>query len=109
MGNGETAVREIAPSVSGREMSDSDPPIMEQWANEIAQATNYIQTQMLRLRMHSDAIFGSQPVNETTTDEKSVAEVRPHCDRMAEAINSLHAISSELTAQIDRLEAHRLV
>lgn len=104
------ASREIAPAVSGREADAKDPPIMEQWVAEIKQATNYIQTQMCRLRQHSDAIFGSQPVNEKEQEDLSkVAEVRPHYDLMAVAIRDLHNMSGELNEQIERLEGHRLV
>lgn len=111
--NGETQAvgREKPPVLSGRETSDQDPSVMEQWINEIKQATNYVDTQRCRIRSHSDSLFGSEPRNEVEigSDKKDQAEVRPHYDKMAQAINTLHAATQELAQQLDRLEGHRLV
>ena len=111
--NGETqaAGRDKAPALSGRDTADQDPPVMEQWINEIKQATNYIDTQRCRIRSHSDSLFGSEPRNEAelSSDKKDMAEIRPQYDLMAQAINTLHAATQELSQQMDRLEGHRLV
>ncbi len=104
------AKRALASAVAGRELDTKDPPIMEQWCNEIDQAASYIQTQMCRLRNNTDSLFGAQPVNETTaTDQEKMAEVRPHYDRMAESIRHLHNATGELNDELERLEGHRLV
>jgi len=110
MSNGEqTAAREMAPAITGRERADNDPPVMEQLINEIRQATNYIDTQMCRLRNHTDRMFGSQPQNEKSGEDDKVAEVRPQLEVLGEAIRHLHTSTGQLSEQLDRLEGHRLV
>ncbi len=112
MSNGEVAraSRELAPAVTGRERSDNDPPVMEQLTSEIQQATNFIDTQMCRVRNHTDRIFGSEPQQEKGEDDcEKIAEVRPSMELLGAAIRHLHNSSGELCKQIDRLEAHRLV
>jgi len=108
-GDNATASRELAPALTGRETADSDPSIVQQWSNEIEQATNYVETQMCRLRNWTDLLVGSQPTDSPGIDKGAVAEVRPLTDVMASSINSLHHATQLLEEQMSRLEGHRLV
>jgi len=102
--------RQLAPALTGREQSDQDPPVMEQWVNEIRQATERVDSQMCRLRNYTDSIFGSQPIDEPgNAKEPGVAEVVPHYDIVGRTIRDLHKANDRLTEQLDRLEGHRLV
>jgi hypothetical protein len=82
---------------------------MEQLTNEIRQATNFVDTQMCRVRNHSDRLFGSEPQNEKVDGDDKIAEVPPALQVLGEAIRHLHTATSQLSLQIDRLEGHRLV
>jgi len=109
-GTGEgRADRLLAPAITGRERDEKDPPIMEQWENEIKQATGFLDSQMTRIRNYTDSIFGAEPVNEKSDDTDKMAEVRPHTDRIGAAIMALHTATSAVSYQLDRLEGHRLV
>jgi len=104
------AARSMAPALTGGERADSDPPVMDQWVNEINQATSYVDSQMCRIRNYTDKLFGPQPQKERDVEEKGpVAEVRPHFDIIGTAIRDLHNANGQLGAQIERLEGHRLV
>jgi len=115
MGNGEgaqTASRELAPALTGRELGPKDPSIMEQWSNEIQQATQFVDSQMCRLRNQTDGMFGPEPREEEAIKSdrlEKIAEVRPQYDIMGSAINRLHNATQALSMQLDRLEGHRLV
>jgi len=111
MSNGEgRAERQLAPAVTGRERTDKDPPIMEQWKSEIDQVTGFLGNQTDRIRAYTDRMFGPQPRNEEESDKKDmIAEVQPSFDQMGGAIMSLHRAKDELLEQIERLEGHRLV
>jgi len=109
MNGEERTCREPAPAVTGREHAPQDPPIMEQWINEIDQATSYVRVQTSKIRQHADSMFGPEPVCEERIDKGPIEEVRPYFDKISNAIMGLHKATGDLNAQIDRLEAHRLV
>lgn len=109
-GEGARAERQLAPAVTGRDMSDQDPPIMEQWVNEIKSVTAFVDGQTDRIRGYTDRLFGSVPRDEKDREEKGpIAEVQPGFDLVGRAIRELHDAKDNLLLEVERLEGHRLV
>ena len=103
----QTEGRELAPAISNRETSESDPSILEQYATEIQQATEFVRHQVDRLRMHTDRMVGAEPESEGPA-EKPMESVMPTIEQVAQAIRDLHNMNTRMSAQLDRLEGHRL-
>jgi len=102
--------RQLAPAVTGRDMSDQDPPIMEQWVNEINSVTQFVDNQTARLCGYTDRLFGSVPRDEEDRAEKGpIAEVQPGFDLVGRSIRELHNAKDRLLSEVERLEGHRLV
>jgi uncharacterized protein YoxC len=102
------ASRELAPAISNRETTEKDPTILEQFASEISQATEYLRHQTDRIRMHTDRMVGAEPQPEDERKTDGLDHVRPTIEGLAQAIRDLHNSTGQLSAQLDRLEGHRL-
>lgn len=109
MGNGTEAAqsREMAPALGGQPTTQDDPPILHQFTSEINQATEFLRIQTQRLRMHTDSMCGAEVENEGKAEE-GLDHVRPTIEELATAIRDLHNGTSKLSAQLDRLERHKL-
>ncbi len=110
MGSGQ-AERQLAPAVTGRERTDNDPPILEQWVSEINSVNQFMSNQTDRIRAYTDRMFGPQPrdEDEKRAEKGPIAEVQPGFDLMGTAIRELHQAKDRLLMEVERLEGHRLV
>jgi hypothetical protein len=109
--NGEMAAsRELSPALTGRDSDPNDPPVMQQFGNELDQARCFIEDQTRRIRQHTDNLFGMQPTTEHAPQrgDGGVEAVRPMSEVVGTAIRMLHVATQELSHEMDRLEGHRL-